>query len=123
MLNISPVGRDCSFPERAAFEVYDKEHLVRQKFVQAIKDKFPDVPIEMAIGGQISFDLFPKGWNKTYCLRYLESYQDIYFFGDKCYPGGNDYEIYSSDRIKKSYSVANPEETLGILQKEFLGKA
>ena len=60
MLNISPVGRDCSFPERAAFEVYDKEHLVRQKFVQAIKDKFPDVPIEMAIGGQISFDLFPK---------------------------------------------------------------
>jgi hypothetical protein len=60
MLNISPVGRDCSFPEREAFEIYDKEHHIRQKFVQAIKDKFPDVPIEMAIGGQISFDLFPK---------------------------------------------------------------
>lgn len=23
-------------------------------------------------GGQISFDAFPTGWDKTYCLRYLE---------------------------------------------------
>lgn len=24
-------------------------------------------------GGQISFDVFPKGWDKTFCLRYVEN--------------------------------------------------
>lgn len=34
---------------------------------------------------KISFDVFPRGWDKTYCLRYVESenFSDIHFFGDK----------------------------------------
>jgi len=27
-----------------------------------------------SIGGQISFDCMPKGWDKTYCLKYLTDY-------------------------------------------------
>ena len=39
-----------------------------------------------SIGGQISFDAFPMGWDKTYCLRYVQDdYADIHFFGDKTY--------------------------------------
>ena len=36
-------------------------------------------------GGQISFDVFPNGWDKTYCLRHLkgEAFDEIHFFGDK----------------------------------------
>lgn len=33
-----------------------------------------------------SFDVFPKGWDKTYSLRFLEEYETIHFFGDKTYP-------------------------------------
>jgi len=44
-----------------------------------------------SIGGQISFDVMPKGWDKTYCLRFLKNYDEIYFFGDKTYEGGNDH--------------------------------
>lgn len=40
MANVSPVGRNASNQERADFEEYDKEHQVRAKFVQALKDKF-----------------------------------------------------------------------------------
>jgi len=29
--------------------------------------------------------VFPQGWDKTYCLRYLEEFQEIHFFGDKTY--------------------------------------
>lgn len=29
--------------------------------------------------------VFPQGWDKTYCLRYLEDFQEIHFFGDKTY--------------------------------------
>lgn len=69
--------------------------------------------------------MFPRGWDKTYCLRYLEEFQEIHFFGDKTYKvhiqysshfttlnqyvwmsetsssilqGGNDHEIYESQR-------------------------
>lgn len=37
------------------------------------------------VGGQISIDVFPKGWDKTYCLKHLsdEPFDTIHFFGDK----------------------------------------
>jgi len=54
--------------------------------------------------------VFPKGWDKTYCLRYLEDYESVHFFGDKCYPGGNDYEIYESPRTI-GHKVLDPEDT------------
>lgn len=50
MLNISPVGRNCSVEERNRFEEYDKEHHVREKFIQAIKKEFPDLPLTYSIG-------------------------------------------------------------------------
>lgn len=38
------------------------------------------------LGGQISFDVFPDGWDKRYCLKYLDNYREIHFFGDKTAP-------------------------------------
>ncbi len=26
-----------------------------------------------------------QGWDKTYCLKFLQDYDDIHFFGDKTY--------------------------------------
>jgi Eukaryotic phosphomannomutase len=41
----------------------------------------------LIVGGQISFDVFPTGWDKTYCLRHVEKegYTTIHFFGDKTF--------------------------------------
>lgn len=83
-----------------------------------------------SIGGQISFDVFPTGWDKTYCLRHIEAekdtskglsgidYKNIHFFGDKAYKGGNDYEIYEDSRTI-GHSVKNPEDTMKILNELF----
>lgn len=80
-----------------------------------------------SIGGQISFDVFPTGWDKTYCLRHIEAeksrpdgvdYTTIHFFGDKAFPGGNDWEIYEDPRTT-GHSVKNPEETAAILKQLF----
>lgn len=40
------------------------------------------------LGGQISFDVFPDGWDKRYCLGIVanDGYKTIYFFGDKTMP-------------------------------------
>lgn len=65
----------------------------------------------MFAGGQISFDVFPIGWNKTYCLRHVDEYEEIHFFGDKTTEGGNDYEIYESD-LTLGHRVTGPESLL-----------
>ncbi|MCJ1477934.1 Phosphomannomutase [Lambiella insularis] len=126
MINISPVGRNASNAERHAFEAYDKEHHIRHDFVQALKKKFPDYGLTYSIGGQISFDVFPTGWDKTYCLKHLEAektlsgvdYSTIHFFGDKTLEGGNDYEIYE-DKRTVGHSVKDPADTLRTLKEMF----
>ena len=58
----------------------------RKKFIAQLKEQFGDLGLTYSIGGQISFDIFPQGWDKTYCLQYVENeYDEIHFFGDKTY--------------------------------------
>lgn len=65
MINVSPIGRNCSHPEREEFERFDKLHNIRPKFVEALKAEFPDYGLVYSIGGQISFDVVPEGWDKV----------------------------------------------------------
>lgn len=113
LINVCPVGRSCSQAERDQFAAYDKEHRIRENFVEDLKKQFPDLGLVFSIGnskrlhsiklpgfyfkiarllwlgGQISFDVFPQGWDKTYSLRYVEDkgFKEIHFFGDKTAPG------------------------------------
>eukprot|EP00210_Caulerpa_lentillifera_P001523 g1461.t1 len=119
MLNISPIGRNCNQKERDEFEKYDLEQGIRRQMVTNLENAFSDYRLKFSIGGQISFDVFPQGWDKTYCLRFLEEFEEVYFFGDKTYEGGNDYEIYSSTRTK-GYAVSNPSETISRCKELFL---
>jgi len=80
LINISPIGRNCSQQERIEFEQYDNVHKVRAKMVEALQQRFHDYNLKFSIGGQISFDVFPIGWDKTYCLRHLEKFGEIHFF-------------------------------------------
>ena len=55
------------------------------------------------------------GWDKTYCLRHIDGYEEIHFFGDKTREGENDYEIYESD-LTVGHSVTGPEDTIKQLK-------
>ncbi|BDA40584.1 Phosphomannomutase [Coccomyxa sp. Obi] len=112
MINVSPIGRNCSQEERDEFEQYDHKTGVRKKFVETLKEKFAHLGLRYSIGGQISFDVFPEGWDKTYCLRFVEEeFDDIHFFGDKTFEGGNDYEIFMSPKTK-GHTVTSPIDTV-----------
>lgn len=75
------------------------------------------------LGGQISFDCFPIGWDKRFCLRYVEDEfkGKIHFFGDKTFVGGNDHEIFSDPRVL-GHTVINPKDTLLQLNNLFNNK-
>jgi len=127
MINVSPIGRNATTKERHEFNAYDNEHHVREKMVEALKKEFPDYGLTYSIGGEISFDVFPNGWDKTYCLRHVEAekergegveFTEIHFFGDKTDKGGNDYEIYVDPRTI-GHSVKNPEDTMQQLKELF----
>lgn len=120
MLNVSPIGRNCSQEERCAFEQFDNNAKVRSTMVAKLREEFADYDLTYSIGGQISFDVFPNGWDKTYALRFVQDeFRDIHFFGDKTYKGGNDHEIFESERTI-GHTVTSPEETMAICTKTFL---
>ncbi|KAK6334186.1 Phosphomannomutase [Orbilia brochopaga] len=127
MINVSPIGRNATVQERNDFEAYDKIHKVREKLVAILREKFAHLGLTFSIGGQISFDVFPTGWDKTYCLRHVEAEKDangeqyftkIHFFGDKTHHGGNDYEIFTDSRTV-GHSVKNPDDTMAQIKELF----
>eukprot|EP01084_Bolivina_argentea_P309635 535643_1 len=122
MMNISPIGRNCSRDERNAFEEYDNVHHIRERMIDEMSSKFKSLNLTYSIGGQISFDVFPVGWDKTYALQYIghDEYDEIHFFGDKTFKGGNDYEIYSDSRTT-GHSVTSPEDTEAKCRTLFFG--
>ena len=126
MLNISPIGRACNQDERDEFEKYDSIHNIRKKMISQIHELWKSYvkeehlnhlpELNFSIGGQISIDIFPKGWDKTYCLQFIDDkYKEIHFFGDKTHKGGNDYEIYQDRRVI-GHKVNTYQDTIKILE-------
>ena len=90
--------------------------------VKVLQTQFAEYNLTCSIGGQISFDVFPNGWDKTYCLQFVQDdFDDIHFFGDKTYKGGNDHEIFESPRTI-GHTVTSPEDTRKQVQEHILDK-
>jgi phosphomannomutase len=115
MINCSPCGRACSPSQRLEFFEWDKRSGCRERIVNEFHTTFPNLPLEVAIGGQISIDIFPKGFNKTKCLPYVEGiYDEIHFVGDRVDKGGNDHELYIDTRVI-GHKTSGPQETRSII--------
>lgn len=113
-LNISPIGRKCDYYERTQFYDYDNQHKIRRTLLNKLLPILDNYELTGSIGGMISIDIYPKGWDKTQCL-YLFKGKNIYFFGDKTEPGGNDHTIFTDNRVN-GFTVKNPEDTIRIVK-------
>jgi len=68
LVNVCPVGRSCSQKERDEFEAYDKIHKIREKFVEKLREEFPDLGLVYSIGKNniyITSQTFVKLLKKT----------------------------------------------------------
>lgn len=54
MINVSPIGRNCTYDERLEYEKYDIEHGVRAKMVEALQKEFADYNLTYSIGNALA---------------------------------------------------------------------
>ncbi|CAL1294216.1 unnamed protein product, partial [Larinioides sclopetarius] len=121
LINICPVGRSCSQKEREEFVKYELNFTIKALPTRG-KIKFLSLFFAVLSGGQISFDCFPVGWDKTFCLKHIfpdrDAYGNIQFFGDKTFPGGNDYELFNHGAVI-GHTVTSPEDTMEQLKQMY----
>ena len=93
-VNVCVVGRTpgLSKEERGAFEAADRGAGLRRRLLEQLAAAFgPATPFGLlfSIGGQIGIDCCPVGWDKTFCLQFVDAaeFDTVHFFGDKTLPG------------------------------------
>ena len=99
---------------------WDNKNKERQKIAKNLNEKFPE--LNTCLGGMISLDIQPDGWDKSQVVGWLKKEKSVnskqmIFFGDKCFNGGNDETIYNRVKAEggESYNVSGPKETISIL--------
>ena len=109
MFNFCPIGRGSDFTRRAKFARLDKELNIRKNIINDIGFGW-----DVVLGGETSFDIFPKGLDKTNVLGYFTKYygDDILFFGNSFFEYGNDVCM----RKVNHHEVNSPEETFRIVR-------
>ncbi len=122
LLNFCPPGRDATNDDREKFENVDKELSIRKRLLKKLRKDLKEEGIESidcTLGGYTSIDIYPTGWDKTYCLTHLNSYKTVTFVGDKCVKPGNDYTIYEA-LMPNSFMTSTVDQTLDIINHELI---
>ena len=99
---------------------FDNLHKERQQLTKEFNEEFPG--LEASVGGETGIDIYEKGHNKAQLLSYLEEVEEIHFFGDAIYEGGNDWPLakaitarnHSQDSV---YRVDGWQATYDILKR------
>lgn len=118
MINFSVLGRDCPYNAREQYSSWDRENKEREEIAEKLRSEFPDY--EISVGGSISMDITPKGYGKGQIARHLrKQYPDdeIIFFGDKTFKGGNDYELAYELSLMDNTKVIQVDGYMEVLEK------
>ena len=125
MVNFSIVGRNANMEQRAAYSEYDLKCRDREGIVETLSYCHPD--LDFAIGGKISIDIYPRGYDKSQAARHLRERvgpePEIIFFGDRTEQPGNDYgivrELDASTAPSCWHAVREWPETMSILKASY----
>jgi len=116
MINWCPIGRNATSEDRQFFVEYDSsfQPTLRERYIERLQHYIGlkrILNVEVKLGGDTSFDIFPTGWDKTYALKHFPFYNH-WFVGDRCGHNGNDKEIYDLLKAQnRAYETTSPKET------------
>ena len=118
MANFSVVGRNATVGERNLYVKWDKETNERQQIADRFNELFPE--LEARVGGETGLDIAPKGMDKSKVIDWIGPLNgDVYFFGDACQEGGNDYPLAAriiENNLGFVYNVSDYKQTWNILK-------
>ena len=112
-VNFSIVGRNATIGERKMYVEHDTNNRERESIALQFNMMFGDT-IMAKIGGDTGIDIYPVGWDKSQILSDFDSNDNLYFFGDKTLPGGNDEPL--AKLVSKTYQVRDWKHTFETLQ-------
>ena len=119
MVNFSIVGRNATLGERKMYVKFDTDNGDRAHISAAFNARFSEkYKVRSTIGGETGLDITPIGKDKGQVLDHYPD-REIYFFGDACEPGGNDYplaKLITEKQCGSVYNVSGYEETWKILR-------
>lgn len=91
LINFSILGRRSNQTQRADYVKWDNEQCERKQIVSRFNERFPYY--QASVAGEIGIDIVVRGSTKAQIVPDFYKQTKVYFFGDKCDLGGNDYEI------------------------------
>jgi phosphomannomutase len=120
MMNFSICGRDVSRRQRLEYNKWDEECKEREGVAGEFNEKFNKENFEACLGGQISLDIQALGKNKSQASKWIRKTikDNMTFFGDKCFEGGNDEDICNDLRKNKDgvhWQVRDWKDTMKTL--------
>ena len=85
MINWCPIGRNATSNDREKFSNFDKSFgtsTFRRTVLEQMREEFSNaqIPVEIKLGGETSFDIYPEGWDKTFAMQHFPD-SKIYFLG------------------------------------------
>ena len=122
MVNWCPIGRNANSEQRKQFVEIDKSVFpsLRKREMDKLNYKINlrcRNKVQVKLGGETSFDIFPEGWDKTYALKHFSDYT-CWFVGDRCGESGNDKEIYDAlVRERRAFSTTDTHKTSIIIER------
>jgi phosphomannomutase len=126
MINWCPIGRNATDKQRKYFVHYDTAHertyrqQLKEQLERKLKNRGTLKYITIKFGGSTSFDIYPKGWDKSFCLKHFDGWE-TWFIGDRCEEGGNDQELYDLLAINdRAYKTENTLNTGLIIEEQLI---
>jgi phosphomannomutase len=113
-INFSIVGRNCTLRERQLYIKHDISNRERESIAFQINLEFPT--ITATVGGETGIDIYRKGGDKSQILDDFNKDDRIFFFGDRCEQGGNDWPLAYRLNKKNVFNVKGWRDTFERLQ-------
>jgi phosphomannomutase len=112
LCNFSILGRNADMDQRARYVYWDKMTGERSYIAESFNGMF--YGITATAGGETGLDIYPTGNDKSQIVKYFDSEDTLWFFGDRQDPAGNDYTL--SLCIENSHNVKDWEDTFSQLK-------
>lgn len=116
-LNFCVLGRNCPYEAREKYAAWDAINKERLAVQNVLAEKYP--AYDFSLGGAVSIDIVKKGCGKGQIakeLRQISADEEIVFFGDRTFEGGNDYELACALREYENTKVVQVDTPQAVLE-------